>query len=163
MVFTNATLKEMSETKPTTPQQFEGINGVGKIKLRDYGDRFTTFIKNYLSQKQLPPITYSPEFNTSLFTLICSAPPKPKPQSVQNQSPFFDDEDDFSDDSNTNTYHSNTSYSNAFQKQASAPKRSASFLSNQPLKGIQPLSVPKKQRAEQHTSNFDQFMYQPKR
>ncbi len=40
----------MAEKKPTTLEEFEVINGVGKIKLKKYGEIFVKEIKDYLQR-----------------------------------------------------------------------------------------------------------------
>ncbi len=45
IIFSDATLLEMSQKLPTTPQEFLAINGVGQMKLGRYGDEFIEVIK----------------------------------------------------------------------------------------------------------------------
>ena len=53
MVFGDNTLRELSDRLPITEEQFMDIGGVGKSKLERYGDRFTTAIKEYISEKKI--------------------------------------------------------------------------------------------------------------
>ena len=47
VVFTDSTLLEMVEQKPTTSEQMSGVAGVGVHKLEKYGDAFIEAIKEY--------------------------------------------------------------------------------------------------------------------
>ncbi len=47
VVFTDSTLLEMVEQKPTTSEQMSGVAGVGVHKLEKYGDAFIDAIKEY--------------------------------------------------------------------------------------------------------------------
>lgn len=44
MVFSDASLREMAEKKPMSPQEFEQISGVGSVKRERYADRFINAI-----------------------------------------------------------------------------------------------------------------------
>jgi len=46
IVFSDATLRDMSLKKPVSMIQFSAINGVGNIKLEKYGGIFTEFIRD---------------------------------------------------------------------------------------------------------------------
>ena len=50
MVFSNATLEDMSAKKPTTAEEFLSVNGVGDAKLTRYGKVFIEAVKEYLGQ-----------------------------------------------------------------------------------------------------------------
>lgn len=50
MVFSNATLEDMSAKKPTTTEEFLSVNGVGDAKLTRYGKVFIEAVKEYLGQ-----------------------------------------------------------------------------------------------------------------
>lgn len=52
-IFSDATLKEMSERYPTDEQQFLEISGVGQHKLQKYGDKFIEVIKHYVEEKHI--------------------------------------------------------------------------------------------------------------
>jgi len=54
MVFTDSSLRLMSQQRPQTLDQFSQISGVGRRKLEDYGDRFTTEIRAYCRDMGLP-------------------------------------------------------------------------------------------------------------
>lgn len=51
VVFSDTTLREMSDTKPKTEKEFLMINGVGDNKLKRYGSIFLSEIKNYIDEK----------------------------------------------------------------------------------------------------------------
>jgi len=51
MVFSDVSLKFMSQLKPTNLDEFADIHGVGKEKLSKYGDIFTSKINDYLQKK----------------------------------------------------------------------------------------------------------------
>lgn len=48
VVFSDASLVEMSVLKPKTPEEFLNINGVGHVKLSRYGELFMSEIRNYV-------------------------------------------------------------------------------------------------------------------
>jgi uncharacterized protein YpbB len=52
-VFTQQTLYEMCEFFPTTPKQLRAINGMGKIRVKKYGDEIIAVIKEYIQDKEL--------------------------------------------------------------------------------------------------------------
>lgn len=47
MVFSDATLREMAEKRPLTPQELEQVSGVGAVKRERYGDRFINVIAKH--------------------------------------------------------------------------------------------------------------------
>jgi len=51
LVFTDASLREMSETQPGDRQEMLGIKGVGEAKLEKYGEEFLRVIKEYAAAK----------------------------------------------------------------------------------------------------------------
>ena len=52
MVFSDASLRLMAQQQPQSLGAFAQISGVGQVKLKQYGDRFTTFIKDYCQRTQ---------------------------------------------------------------------------------------------------------------
>ena len=48
IVFSDATLREMSVKCPATPDQLLAVSGVGKYKLEKYGDVFLQTIAEYM-------------------------------------------------------------------------------------------------------------------
>jgi len=52
LIFTDATLKEMCDFKPTTPDEMRGISGVGEYKLENYGDAFIEEIRKFVINKK---------------------------------------------------------------------------------------------------------------
>ena len=50
MVFSNASLADMANKKPTSLPEFRRISGVGELKASWYGEAFTRTIKNYLDE-----------------------------------------------------------------------------------------------------------------
>ncbi len=51
VVFSDATLKEMSSTYPIIKEDMLAISGVGAFKLEKYGEKFIVAIKNYVDQQ----------------------------------------------------------------------------------------------------------------
>ena len=47
IVFSDKALRDMCAKRPTTPEAFLAVNGVGENKLRQYGDRFLTAIAEF--------------------------------------------------------------------------------------------------------------------
>jgi ATP-dependent DNA helicase RecQ len=47
-VFSNATLRDMCKKRPVTKHDFIAVNGVGKTKQEQYGDLFTSVIREYV-------------------------------------------------------------------------------------------------------------------
>ncbi|HEY4284721.1 MAG TPA: DNA helicase RecQ [Chthoniobacterales bacterium] len=48
VIFSDVSLREMARTCPTTSSEFEGVPGVGKQKLKDFGGIFTAAIAEFL-------------------------------------------------------------------------------------------------------------------
>ncbi|MCM1983315.1 DNA helicase RecQ [Lyngbya confervoides] len=53
MVFSDASLKQMAQTLPQTPEAFIAITGVGRQKLQKYGAAFTEIIQDYCRSQDL--------------------------------------------------------------------------------------------------------------
>lgn len=51
MIFSNASLEDMAAKKPLTSQDFLTVNGVGEMKLSQYGNEFIAAVKAYIDQK----------------------------------------------------------------------------------------------------------------
>jgi len=47
VVFNDASLAEMAQWQPTTEEELLKINGVGRTKLKKYGDEFLSLLKEY--------------------------------------------------------------------------------------------------------------------
>ena len=47
IIFSDASLREMSRKKPRTLDQFQGITGVGLVKMSKYGETFTKLIREH--------------------------------------------------------------------------------------------------------------------
>ncbi|MDR2537965.1 MAG: DNA helicase RecQ [Treponema sp.] len=47
IIFSDASLREMSRKKPRTLDQFQGISGVGLVKMGKYGEMFTKLIREH--------------------------------------------------------------------------------------------------------------------
>ncbi|NER18958.1 DNA helicase RecQ [Spongiivirga citrea] len=58
VVFSDATLKELEEKKPTTEQEFEKIQGVGQAKMEKYAATFISEIKKYTASKKTKVLTH---------------------------------------------------------------------------------------------------------
>jgi ATP-dependent DNA helicase RecQ len=48
IVFSDASLRDMSRKKPASLVQFSDVTGVGEVKLEKYGEAFTSLIRNYV-------------------------------------------------------------------------------------------------------------------
>lgn len=55
VIFSDASLKEMTVEYPTDEDAFEKIHGVGKEKLKKYGKLFTQVIKEYCDNEKIEP------------------------------------------------------------------------------------------------------------
>lgn len=132
IVFQNETLKEMSVKKPTTLEEFEAINGVGKIKLNKYGKRFVECIVEHLqSASNNNNNNNNPVQNNAYNPLKRSQPP---PNLIHQDSDNDDDFVDVSDSSNNfvnQKRNTDTVSSNYFGKPNKVP--------DPPRTGIQPL------------------------
>jgi ATP-dependent DNA helicase RecQ len=51
MVFSDATLREMCQKKPTSLDEFLGVSGVGETKAARYGKDFLAVVRGYLEEK----------------------------------------------------------------------------------------------------------------
>lgn len=51
VIFSDATLADMTDKMPTDKNQFIGVTGVGQTKLERYGDAFITLIEDYLGSR----------------------------------------------------------------------------------------------------------------
>ena len=49
MIFSDATLTQMAQEKPSSMEEMSRIKGVGEFKLNRYGDDFLKVIKNFMS------------------------------------------------------------------------------------------------------------------
>lgn len=52
LVFSDATLKELSSKRPANLDQMLDVSGVGQFKLKKYGERFLEAIKDYLNRDE---------------------------------------------------------------------------------------------------------------
>ena len=50
VVFSNATLLDMAQKRPTTLDEFLTVDGVGTVKMRRYGEEFTEAIRDFLKK-----------------------------------------------------------------------------------------------------------------
>ena len=71
VVFSNASLRLMSQQQPQTRQQFLNISGVGSRKLAQYGDVFLAEIRSFREDNHLPI-----ELDTTPETRITTIDPK---------------------------------------------------------------------------------------
>ena len=53
MVFSDASLQEMAYYLPQSLESFAGVNGVGKVKLEEYGEKFLALIREYTQEYAL--------------------------------------------------------------------------------------------------------------
>jgi ATP-dependent DNA helicase RecQ len=63
IVFSNATLREMSQRQPQSQRQFAKVPGVGSRKLEQYGQAFTQEIIAFRQERGLPITAASDEIN----------------------------------------------------------------------------------------------------
>ena len=107
----------MAARKPTTLEQFSTINGVGRVKLKQYGERFVTTIQAYVNGSMTAPTTTTNTANVSNAT----APPRipnglKKITAVkQNEANFLDKmyhKSHFFDKSNDVNYSNNNNNNN---------------------------------------------------
>ncbi len=54
VIFSDATLRDMTRSRPAAPEAFRGVHGVGDAKLAQFGERFIREIASYCSEKGLP-------------------------------------------------------------------------------------------------------------
>lgn len=62
-VFTQKTLYEMCESLPTTPKQLRAIHGMGKIRVKKYGDEIIETINEYCKKENIDPKTEAEKEN----------------------------------------------------------------------------------------------------
>ncbi|MFO0856397.1 MAG: DNA helicase RecQ [Phycisphaerales bacterium] len=61
VIFSDATLEELARVRPTTLESMSTIKGVGRIKLADLGEKFSSHVAQYCSQHNLSTdLTTSP-------------------------------------------------------------------------------------------------------
>jgi GTPase SAR1 family protein len=54
-IFTQESLFEMCEILPTNPKQLKAINGMGKIRVKKYGDKIIEVIKDFCKENNVNP------------------------------------------------------------------------------------------------------------
>jgi ATP-dependent DNA helicase RecQ len=54
VIFSDATLRELAKTRPSTLERMRAVYGVGEMKLHDFGQRFLEVIHSYSSAHGLP-------------------------------------------------------------------------------------------------------------
>ena len=54
IIFTDATLRELSKNRPSSLLKMRSIYGIGDAKLRDFGKLFLALIVDYCKIKNLP-------------------------------------------------------------------------------------------------------------
>ena len=57
LVFSDATLSDLAQKRPATPEQLLGVSGVGQRKLEQFGAPFLKLINDYTQEKGLPVST----------------------------------------------------------------------------------------------------------
>lgn len=57
IIFSDTTLKDISEYMPLTQNEFLNIKGVGEIKFHRYGHKFIKLIKQYIEEKEINKIS----------------------------------------------------------------------------------------------------------
>ncbi|MEM8505984.1 MAG: DNA helicase RecQ [Cyanobacteria bacterium P01_D01_bin.1] len=60
VVFSDASLRQMAQTRPQTPEAFSNISGVGSRKLIQYGEIFTKAIRDFCHKHELEILPESP-------------------------------------------------------------------------------------------------------
>jgi ATP-dependent DNA helicase RecQ len=58
IIFTDSTLREMSEIVPTSVAGMLAIKGVGEVKFRNYGGPFLELLQNYAGESSIEPAVY---------------------------------------------------------------------------------------------------------
>ena len=58
IIFTDSTLREMSEIVPTTAAGMLAVKGVGEVKFRNYGGPFLELLQNYAGESHIDPAVY---------------------------------------------------------------------------------------------------------
>ena len=61
IVFGDVTLKELAQVRPTSPQEFRGIHGVGDRKAAEYGPAFLQAISAYQQEQTMNTLPSVPE------------------------------------------------------------------------------------------------------
>ncbi len=69
-IFNDATLKEMEKLRPMSDEEFMQINGVGKLKMQNYGYQFIRTIIDFSAEKTKKKRTSKNKGNTHKETLI---------------------------------------------------------------------------------------------
>jgi ATP-dependent DNA helicase RecQ len=54
IVFSDLTLRDMARLRPSTPQTFLSVTGVGDAKVKQYGERFLKAIRDYCQVNSIP-------------------------------------------------------------------------------------------------------------
>jgi len=60
IVFSDAVLRAMAQTKPTSPEALLALNGVGPAKLERYGEPFLEAVAGYLGEEGGTYVTPDP-------------------------------------------------------------------------------------------------------
>jgi ATP-dependent DNA helicase RecQ len=47
VIFSDAALRDMARRRPTTPEEFLAVHGVGEAKLKQFGERFMAAVRSY--------------------------------------------------------------------------------------------------------------------
>ncbi len=89
MVFSDQTLREMARAKPTDPEAFLDLTGVGRHKLERYGERFMRLLADYV--REHPEEAPAPEAEgpaakggAGSGTPVREPAPKPKPARISD-------------------------------------------------------------------------------
>lgn len=86
VVFTDSSLRQMSQKRPQTLDQFAQISGVGRLKLEQYGETFTQEVRQYCQEMGLPVVAAEA---TGRAALPAGTPSGavPEPQSGRSRLP----------------------------------------------------------------------------
>ncbi|MEO0377530.1 MAG: DNA helicase RecQ [Cyanobacteria bacterium P01_A01_bin.17] len=60
VVFSDASLRQMAQTRPQNPEAFSNISGVGSRKLVQYGEIFTKVIRDFCAEQDIELLPESP-------------------------------------------------------------------------------------------------------
>ena len=73
LIFSDATLSDLAQKRPTTPEQLLGVSGVGQRKLEQFGVPFLKIIDDYTKKHGLPvPTNKTPTRNSGESTQLVS-------------------------------------------------------------------------------------------
>jgi ATP-dependent DNA helicase RecQ len=85
VIFSDATLRELAQVRPTTAERMRLVYGVGDAKLRDFGTRFLAVIAEHCGQQKLATDVPRPEASGEELR-----PPAPSAGSTQRRQTIYE-------------------------------------------------------------------------